>query len=202
MGPMGAAFLDLFPTLVMVEDIPHDQCNPANIVIDVTRLREFDPTGVTRSNLSGGWHSIDIMPKPGTELWRLIEALKGPVQRFGECLGYGNMKLAMGNLWAVVSPPGAQNVRHCHAGMFISGVYYAQVGGGASDLTFHDPRDAKVFSDPPDRAPGLYADQTRNITPMPGRVVLFPSWLNHSVAPNASPVDRISVSFNLNIVRQ
>ena len=35
-----------------------------------------------------------------------------------------------------------------------------------------------------------------NLNPIPGRIVIFPAWLWHSVEPNESNDIRISVSFN------
>jgi len=35
------------------------------------------------------------------------------------------------------------------------------------------------------------------IIPKNGLIVIFPSWLNHSVLPNKSNKNRISISFNI-----
>lgn len=35
--------------------------------------------------------------------------------------------------------------------------------------------------------------------PVPGRLILFPAWLQHGVEPNLSDADRVVVSFNVGL---
>ena len=44
--------------------------------------------------------------------------------------------------------------------------------------------------------PGRDLWREANIDPIPGRIIMFPSWLWHAVEPNESNDIRISVSFN------
>lgn len=166
-----------FTEVVMVEDI--SDCDPAQVLTAVNELRELDSMGLKRSNL-GGWHSPDITPKQSKPFVPLLAALRGPLGRYVERFGGGKLVLNTVNMWAIVSPTGASNAWHDHAGNFISGVYYVQVDDASSNLKFRN----------------RYG-HTYEIAPKLGRVVLFPSWMNHCVDQNKSTVDRVVVSFNL-----
>ena len=42
----------------------------------------------------------------------------------------------------------------------------------------------------------------QSISPEAGTLIIFPSWLDHSVNQNLSDADRISMSFNINLVHE
>jgi uncharacterized protein (TIGR02466 family) len=48
----------------------------------------------------------------------------------------------------------------------------------------------KIENAPRDAQPFVY------VTPKPGSLILFESWLRHEVPPNSARQNRISVSFN------
>ncbi|MEM9497444.1 MAG: TIGR02466 family protein, partial [Pseudomonadota bacterium] len=60
-----------------------------------------------------------------------------------------------------------------------------------------DPRSARMMAAPPRRKDA--PDTLRpfiSVTPQPGDVLLWESWLRHEVPINPSEADRISISFN------
>ena len=102
--------------------------------------------------------------------------------------------------WAVSLKAGNWQAHHVHSGADISGVYYvaappvalnADSDGGK--IIFHDPRPRANMNQ-------LLTQITqRQETPMPGDVILFPSWLDHSVAPFAGEGERICIAFNVRL---
>ena len=44
--------------------------------------------------------------------------------------------------------------------------------------------------------------QVRSISPEPGTLVLFPSYLEHKVNPNQSESNRIVISFNISLIKK
>ena len=59
-----------------------------------------------------------------------------------------------------------------------------------------------VFVDPRDAAAGhVLSDRYASIQPQPGTLVLFPSWIAHFVEPHPGLRTRLSVSFNIHVVR-
>jgi uncharacterized protein (TIGR02466 family) len=101
--------------------------------------------------------------------------------------------------WAVVNGKHAGNVVHTHPMSFLSGVYYVQAEPGAGDLFFLDPRPAAAFVTLPVTEPTPWTFQRVSYRPVPGRLILFPAWLQHGVDPNRSDAERVVVSFNVGV---
>ena len=99
--------------------------------------------------------------------------------------------------WANVNAPGASHKPHNHPNNYLSGVYYVQTYEGADVINFHDPRLQPGIIRPPVTA--LTAENTDQcvVRVQDGCLLMFPSWLQHSVDANESDEERISVSFNV-----
>jgi len=103
--------------------------------------------------------------------------------------------------WANVSKSGHYNSVHDHPGTTWSGVYYVSAGKVETNdpangrLELLDPRvGVSLFG----REEGLLGGRYF-IEPMPGLMVLFPSWLKHMVHPFFGSGERISISFNVRV---
>ena len=99
--------------------------------------------------------------------------------------------------WANMNPPDAAHGMHNHPNNFLSGVYYVQTNKGADTINFHDPRSQAEIIKPP--VTELTAENTDQVvvTVRNGTLLVFPSWLVHSVDANKSAETRISISFNV-----
>lgn len=81
------------------------------------------------------------------------------------------------------------DAQHCAQ---ISGVYYYQSNGEDGDIVFINPYDAARYFEF-----GRVSTKADNIyTPTVGRLLLFPSFLQHKVRPNKTDSTRISLAFN------
>ena len=67
------------------------------------------------------------------------------------------------------------------------------------DIVFYDPRPAPVFYYPTALSSNLLNAQVNSITPKEGALILFPSYVDHSVNENLSNNERIVISFNVTI---
>jgi uncharacterized protein (TIGR02466 family) len=99
--------------------------------------------------------------------------------------------------WANMGPPGAAHKFHTHANNFLSCVYYIRAEPGANTITFHDPRYQNQVVIPMVTERTAENAESINMSVEEGSLLLFPSWLPHSVDPNTSGAMRISVSFNI-----
>jgi uncharacterized protein (TIGR02466 family) len=99
--------------------------------------------------------------------------------------------------WATVLAKGAAHRAHSHPNNFLSGVYYVRTHPGADSINFHDPRPQAAVIRPP--VVELTAENTDQVVVKVtnGTLLIFPSYLEHSVAATASDEERISISFNL-----
>jgi uncharacterized protein (TIGR02466 family) len=128
------------------------------------------------------------------ELMGCVTALVDRVLAF---LKVGHRECRLTGCWANVNPPGTAHAVHAHPNNFLSGVYYLRVPQQADTICFHDPRiQAAVVRPPVTELTGENADQVV-VRVRDGTLLMFPSWLHHSVNANASTELRISVSFNL-----
>lgn len=106
-------------------------------------------------------------------------------------------ELEITGCWANINPGGSAHKAHSHANNFLSGVYYLKLPPGSGAISFHDPRPQSIQLTPRVTQNNALNSTIQTIPVEEGRMVIFPSWLAHSVPPNPSNDVRISVSFNL-----
>ena len=110
-----------------------------------------------------------------------------------------NVNFYITQSWLNITKPGEWHHQHWHSNSIISGVYYVATVEN-DEILFYDSNAIKK-----DRMELDIAEEDRNIwnskawyIPVEKNVlVLFPSWLEHSVEENKKQTtDRISISFN------
>lgn len=109
----------------------------------------------------------------------------------------GGRRLRLDSLWANVLKPGAGHSGHIHPHSVLSGTVYVSTPPGSGGLRLEDPRLAMLMAAPtrrPDAPEELKPFVT--LTPAPGTLYLWESWLRHEVLPSAAKAPRISISFN------
>jgi uncharacterized protein (TIGR02466 family) len=154
-----------------------------------------------RANAYGGYtsySSLNDLPIRAPQFADLAKHLDKHVATFAKTLRFDlARRLKLDSMWINVLNPGAVHTAHIHPHSVISGTYYVATPKGASALKFEDPRlglmmaaPAKRQNAPPASQPFVY------MTPAPGTVILFESWLRHEVPPNQAREPRISISFN------
>ncbi len=99
--------------------------------------------------------------------------------------------------WANLYAPGASHRAHSHPNNYLSAVYYVRTWPGADTINFHDPRRQTGVIRPP--VVELTAENTDQVVikVREGTLLMFPSYLEHSVDANTSDAERVSVSFNV-----
>jgi uncharacterized protein (TIGR02466 family) len=106
-------------------------------------------------------------------------------------------KLALDSLWINVMGKGGVHAAHIHPHAVVSGTYYVTVPDKAGAIRFEDPRLAMLMAAPPKKANAKPANRAFvTVTPKPGMLLLWESWLRHGVEPNRAKRPRISISFN------
>ena len=183
---------EFFPTNVYGKDIKLDNDKLAE---DIIAWSNKDP-GVSKTN-SKGWHSTTDMQTKLEYKILADEIIVASKEVFKE--EFLDREPVLGNMWANINPKGASNTPHIHPNSHFSGVYYIATTSKCGVLKITDPRPGaqsvmpiKKPGEPPKR---LWRDVF--IAPVPGRLVIFPAWLWHSVETNESDKLRISVSFNI-----
>jgi len=152
-------------------------------------------TGLTKTNMNG-WHSpTDMHTK--IEYKNLIEELHIAQQDIykDECL---EGEPLLGNMWANINYKGGYNRPHIHPNSLWSGVYYIKTPDRCGHLKIEDARTVSLMSRPKktNKQEPKHLWREVHFEPKAGRLIMFPSWVNHCVDPNESDDIRISVSFN------
>jgi uncharacterized protein (TIGR02466 family) len=107
--------------------------------------------------------------------------------------------------WANVNRKGDYHTLHNHPHSYLSGTYYVNMPDqpalvkqrddlSPGDISFFDPRPqanmSAIAGDP-------QIDPEHRVTPAPGLLLLWPSFVHHAVHPNFAEQPRVSVSFNV-----
>jgi len=182
---------EFFPTSVFGKDIKLDNYKLAQ---DIINWSNQDP-GVSKTNVKG-WHSTtDMASKPEYQplVNELIIMCKDVFKE--EWL---DRKPVLGNMWANINPKEGSNQPHIHPNSLFSGVYYVKSNPQAGRLKIYDPRPGAQIVMPArlEGKPPKHLWRDANLDPIPGRIIIFPAWLWHSVESNQSDDLRISISFN------
>ncbi len=202
--------LDLFPTPILKARPPNADALNRALLESISAHRAGNP-GIDRSNI-GGWHSDTDMTAWGGEPARSLAtfAIEEVSSHMVDVARAGKRKFDWSiEMWANVNRSGDANQLHCHPAAYWSGVYYPDPGGaeresGGGELVVEDPRYPLAYMTVPDlllknddESP-MYSQVA--IRPEPGLLVLFPSWLRHSVRPHRGERERVSIALNLTLV--
>ena len=167
----------------------------------ILELQKSDKTGNAHSN-KGGWHSqnFDIVNQgpPINFLNKIKDYLKHIISNeFG--WKYVPNKQRIVAMWAIINKKNSFNVMHNHQNCYFSSAYYVKKPKNSGDITFFDPKEAKTYRFPKIEKYTEYSSEAVTIKPEEGDLLIFPSYLYHSVGENLSEDDRIVVSFNVDI---
>ena len=166
---------------------------------DLNELKEFSKTLSAKVNLSnvGGKNSgqVDFKKKPLISLSDKITKIAN--DNFVEDLAL-DRNLNIENMWFNINGHKAYNTEHLHMHFLVSGVFYVDVQKNSGDLILHRNSWAHCFTVTDNsKSYNLFTSSTKSITPENNMLILFPSWLVHSVNPNLSNEKRISIAFDL-----
>jgi hypothetical protein len=124
-----------------------------------------------------------------------------------------DLQVAIEGMWFQVANRGAFHEVHTHGNCSWSGVYCVQVDppqdrqahrawGSANGATrFYGPPFATLGGAHVDAGNAYLLPPHVEVEPLPGQLVVFPSWLAHQALPYDGTLDRIIVSFNASIHR-
>lgn len=122
---------------------------------------------------------------------------------YGKVLGYDYDSYKFAQSWVSHKHPGQQHIMHSHPNSLISGVFFfGETVETQSSLTFHKSLGGMNASyirpkTHPDYQKSEYSTDKISIEHSPGALILFPSYLVHSVPVNTTNLVRSSLAFNI-----
>ncbi len=201
-----------FPTSIFAYNIPDSEHQNSLLLEAIYGERDRDREGIKRSNFPelGGWHSHNNLQE-NKKFDGLVYHVNHVAEFISKSKGYHDRyKLFIDSMWSIINSPGSFNQSHIHPGSLWSGVYYVQAPKNSGNIEFIDPRTQNLVRQPrylPDtRRPESCWTRVK-FKPRAGKMLLFPSWLYHSVMPNMSngkerEGERVILSFNLSQTKQ
>lgn len=121
------------------------------------------------------------------------------------------LQIALRGIWFQISSQGSHHDVHTHGNCSWSGVYCVQVDddarraahpvlGAANGATrFYGPHFQHLGGAHMDFGNAYLQSAHLDIAPLPGQLIVFPSWLPHQAMPYQGQADRIIVSFNASV---
>lgn len=196
--------MSLFRTPVARFKLPNSEVINPGLEAAIMKRREQDE-GMSRSNVRG-WHSDrDLQKWPEPEVQELVDSMRSAVLNMVGVISHIKKFKAKVDIaaWANVNGPGSFNQYHTHPECLWSGVYYVRAGEYGEDDVEH-PGNLKLY-DPRGRVdmyshPGYGFGKNVNIPPVDGQMILFPSWLAHSVNTFDSDTVRVTIAFNARLL--
>lgn len=186
----------LFPIPIWSRKIvDHERINTK--LIELCAALEANTESMKRSN-SGGWHSHNRVHalEECSEIVRIISLTCIGCAKHME-FDFDNFELVIKEMWLNKNGRGNFNKIHLHPNSILSGTYYVKTPEDCGNIEFHDPIAARMMNIYPVKKRKSIHMGTIDHPAKAGTLLLFPSWLQHSVQPNLSDDYRISLSFNI-----
>ena len=170
----------------------------------IHKLRENDEVGLDKSNSGGGWHSpffeiskSEILKKFVLKIFPFIHDITTKQYNWN-CTPD---KIRINSMWSVVNQKNSFNLRHFHPNCNLSAAYYVKAKEKCGNIKFYDPIDQKSMQSPNKKELNDLSSEVITVVPNEGDLLIFPSYLHHSVEENLSEDERIVISFNIEILK-
>ena len=194
--------IPLFTTSVMQTQLDLDTDKLTELAF---QIQNKDKEGVQLTN-KGGWQSNNVIEETHEELDKLKKEITWNFQVYHSEIFQGmkfktNVVQSLANMWVNINEKHHYNDWHIHPFATLSGVYYIKHDGVENgDILFKHPEHPQMAALhwPPEIVEAWNAGTSgiANITPSSNMLLIFPSWMEHSVGANLKNDPRISVSFN------
>lgn len=171
-----------------------------------------DKQGVIVSN-SGGWQSKDVSNNNNFQnIKKFIESCTEEIRRDLEIVNHLEFKID--HMWINVNNKSNFNHIHDHVAQnipvpktriikssILSGVFYVECPENSGNICFYNNSKRKTLVDMNllKNPRNNYFHDVNNITPKKGELYIWFSDLPHSVVPNETDNDRISIAFNVSL---
>ena len=193
--------INLFPSSVHVIDIENYDVVKDKALSFIYNERKKSKDSVEISN-RGGWQSNPDYYQGDNSIKKLID--KGLLKHRELYLDY--KKLEYSALWFNINKKGNYNISHHHPCCDLAGLLWIKTPPKCGRTVFESSY-SYLSSNHLDSLNEEYKSDTNNFicfnfNPVEGRMLIFPSHLRHSVEANESDEERVSVSFNLDIVNR
>ena len=131
---------------------------------------------------------------PVPDLPELFDSIQNCIDEVA-FLKFGTKNLSINDMWVVKSEFGQKAIRHFHSNSILSGILYLQDHGITTEFFPEDNfynkfQQGKIFITAKDNS------EITKIEPQLGKLLIFPSYIIHSVPVNRTKSTRYTLAFN------
>lgn len=184
----------LFPTHIWTYDVEDEIAAGLNIDL----MKSLDELTPEKPKLAPGrqWQTDQNLHE-FEEFGELVKILRAATTEVLDTLGVDYSGFEITGCWANISPKFAYHGPHHHANNYLSGIYYVLTPPGGDSVVFHEPRSQPSIIEPKLKKETKYYANAVEIRVKPGRLIIFPAWLVHSVPASTADTLRVSISYNI-----
>ena len=160
------------------------------------KIKELETTtdSVYLSNLGGFQSATDRFDMMTTD--PVFQPLRNLILHVIEKeLNFKAKKFEVDRMWCNVNTKDDFNMIHSHGQFQFSGAYYVKAPKDSGQIVFRDPRPAAITNE--FVTSQFNGGEVYRIEPEEGKLLIFPSYLDHMVMPSKSDDDRVSISWNI-----
>lgn len=187
--------LQLFPTSIftgVISDLT--ACDRVEVV-----LRQLQRTGQGTVE-----QQVFITPDNIHELPELAELTDVFMKESEQALNFWKIKRDshyITNMWANISHPNHRHHLHIHPNCLLSGILYVKAPKNCGPTVFADPRPGARIFEPDHTELNVHNMSAFVVVPEKGRLLMWPSFLQHAVENGNADVkeERIVLAFNIMI---
>lgn len=188
--------LELFPIPVYTTMIPVEFSKAIKVF-------DKEDMGTDSDHDNYGFRSRNSYVLDNPECSDIANFILTNVKIYATQLGYSYDEYKFSQSWVSVKAPGQHHTAHVHPNSLLSGVfYYGPAGEKTPAIKFH--KNSGGVNSPHivpklinDKRNFKYSQQEFSIIFQPGLLLLFPSYLMHSVPLNKTDRPRHSLAFNI-----
>jgi len=187
--------ISIYSTPLWQSEYPNFEEHKKEFLDVVKKYKENNPS-VQRSNIFG-YHSPETLQEV-SELKPLFEYICQMGFKAVVDLDFIECDIAMTSAWLNVNDTRqCMNNEHVHGDVF-SGVFYLSAPEESGRLVLRNSAINSMWMGCDlTTNKNQYTGETIRVEPVEGNIILFPSYLPHSVETNNHDEERISISFNL-----
>ena len=193
-------FMPIYSTPLWQSEYPNFEEDKDKFLDAVKQFKEENPSTETRSSIAGYQSPKNLQTVfELSPLWEYICQMA--YKASADLDFFDNCDVALTEAWLNVNDSRqCMNSEHVHGEVF-SGVFYLQAPEGSGKLSLVNPGMNKMWKGCNlTNQKNQFTGENIRIDPVEGNIILFPSYLPHSVETNDHDEERISISFNVIIL--
>jgi uncharacterized protein (TIGR02466 family) len=182
--------MNLFPSAIGVKDTRIDTSKMLETCLQIESEEHGLVHGEAKSTYST---EVNILEHSNFSMLKSVITSEAKI--FGRQIGIDMSNVKLGRSWFNIQKRGSTIMQHNHRRSVISGAFYIYADRDAAPITFANPLTAHKMHEPSIGGSTDYDVEFFKVPAETGKLVLFPSWLEHYVGYNNSDM-RVTLSFN------